>query len=88
MSSKKSKNNSSDSKEVSTRLKNKKSNGTRLDSPSDKKSKPEINFKKGKKISKSIKRIESEILHIQTQMKKIENDLNTILKFIETGKKT
>jgi len=50
MSSKKSKNNSSDSKEVSTRLKNEKSNGTRLDSPSDKKSKPEINFKKGKKI--------------------------------------
>ena len=55
---------------------------------SSKKSKPEIKFKKGKKITKSIKRIESEILHIQTQMKKIENDLNTILKFIETGKKT
>ena len=88
MSSKKSKNNSNDSKEVSTRLKNKKSNGTRLDSPSDKKSKSEIKFKKGKKISKSIKRIESEISHIQTQIKKIENDLNTILKFIETGKKT
>jgi hypothetical protein len=88
MSSKKSKNNSSDSKEVSTRLKNKKSNGISLDSPSNKESKPEIKFKKGKKISKSIKRIESEILHIQTQMKKIENDLNTILKFIETGKKT
>jgi len=88
MSSKKSKNNSTDSKVVSTRLKNKKSNGTRLDSLSDKESKHEIKFKKGKKISKSIKRIESEISHIQTQMKKIENDLNTILKFIETGKKT
>ena len=83
MSSKKIKNNSTDS-----RLKNKKSNGTRLDSPSNKESKPEIKFKKVKKISKSIKGIESEISHIQTQMKKIENDLNTILKFIETGKKT
>ena len=88
MSSKKTKNNSTDSKEVSKRLKNKKSNGTRLDSPSNKESKPEIKFKKVKKISKSIKGIESEISHIQTQMKKIENDLNTILKFIETGKKT
>lgn len=88
MSSKKTKNNSSDSKEISTRLKNKKSNGTRLDSPSNKESKPEIKFKKVKKISKSIKGIESEISHIQTQMKKIENDLNSILKFIETGKKT
>lgn len=88
MSSKKTKNNSIDSKEVSTRLKNKKSNGTRLDSPSNKESKPEFKFKKVKKISKSIKGIESEISHIQTQMKKIENDLNTILKFIETGKKT
>lgn len=88
MSSKKTKNNSTDSKEVSTRLKNKKSNGTRLDYPSNKESKPEIKFKKVKKISKSIKGIESEISHIQTQMKKIENDLNTILKFIETGKKT
>jgi septal ring factor EnvC (AmiA/AmiB activator) len=88
MSSKKTKNNSTDSKEVSTRLKNKKSNGTRLDSPSNKESKSEIKFKKVKKISKSIKGIESEISHIQTQMKKIENDLNTILKFIETGKKT
>ena len=46
MSSKKSKNNSTGSKEVSTRLKDKKSNGTKLDSRSDKESKPEIKFKK------------------------------------------
>ena len=88
MSSKKSKNNSTGSKEFSRRLKDKKSNGTKLDSSSDKESKPEIKFKKVRKISKSIKRIESEISHIQTQMQKIEYDLNAILKFIETGKKT
>ena len=77
MSSKKSEKNSTVSKEVSPRLQAKKSNGTKLDSPSDKESKPEIKFKKVKKISKSIKRIESEISHIQTQMQKIENDLIT-----------
>ncbi len=51
-------------------------------------SKPEIKFKKVKKISRSIRGIELEMSHIQTQLQKIENDLNTILKFINKGKKS
>ncbi|HEX7275584.1 MAG TPA: hypothetical protein VF248_08235 [Nitrososphaeraceae archaeon] len=88
MSSQKSKNNSAGSKNVTTRSKNDKSIVTKLNSHSDKESKPEIKFKKFKKISKSIKRIESEMSHIKTQMQKIEDDLTTIIKFIEIGKKT
>ena len=39
-------------------------------------------------MSRSIRRIESEMSHIQTQLQNIENDLNTILKFINKGKKS
>jgi hypothetical protein len=88
MSSQKSKNNLAGSKHVTTRSRNNKSVVTKLSSHSDKESKPEIKFKKVKKISKSIKRIESEMSHIKTQMQKIEDDLTTIIKFMEIGKKT
>lgn len=54
MSSKKSKSNSTGSKEVSTRLKDKKSSGTKLGFPSDKESKPEIKFKKVKKCQSQL----------------------------------
>jgi hypothetical protein len=86
MSGQKSKNNSTDSK-VLTSFKNKNSKGKKLDSPSNTGSKPGIKFKKVKKISRSIKRIESEMSHIQIQLQNIENDLNTILKFIGYEKK-
>ena len=87
MSAQKSKNNSSHSK-ASTPSKNKNSKGTKLNSSSGMESKPEIKFKKVKKISRSIRGIELEMSHIQTQLQKIENDLNTILKFINKGKKS
>lgn len=80
------KNNSRDSK-VSTALKIKKSKDMKLDSHSDTELKSQIKIKKAKKISRSIRRIESEISNIQTQLQNIENDLSTILKFIENGKK-
>jgi hypothetical protein len=86
MSSQKSKNNSRNSK-VSTALENKKSKDRKPDSHSDVESKRQIKFKKVKKISRSIRRIESEISNMQTKLQNIENDLNTILKFIENGKK-
>ncbi len=59
-----------------------------MNSSSGMESKPEIKFKKVKKISRSIRGIELEMSHIQTQLQKIENDLNTILKFINKGKKS
>ena len=85
MSGQKSKNNSTDSKVLTSFKKN--SKGKKLDSPSNTGSKPGIKFKKVKKISRSIKRIESEMSHIQIQLQNIENDLNTILKFIGYEKK-
>jgi hypothetical protein len=57
MSSKKSKNNSTGSKEISIRLKDKKSKGTKLDSPSDKELNPEIKFKKVKKYQSQSKEL-------------------------------
>jgi len=87
MASQKSKNNSTGSIISSNRLKKKKSDDTKLNTRPDNEIKPEMKFRKVKKISKSIKRIESEMSHIQIQMQKIGNDLATVLQLIETKKK-
>lgn len=87
MASQKSKNNSTGSIKISNRLKKKKSDDTKLNTRPDNEIKPEMKFRKVKKISKSIKRIESEMSHIQIQMQKIGNDLATVLQLIETKKK-
>lgn len=87
MASQKSKNNSTGSIKNSNRLKKKKSDDTKLNTRPDNEIKPEMKFRKVKKISKSIKRIESEMSHIQIQMQKIGNDLATVLQLIETKKK-
>jgi hypothetical protein len=87
MASQKSKNNSTGSITSSNRLKKKKSDDTKLNTRPDNEIKPEMKFRKVKKISKSIKRIESEMSHIQIQMQKIGNDLATVLQLIETKKK-
>jgi hypothetical protein len=87
MASQKSKNNSTGSIKSSNRLKKKKSDDTKLNTRPDNEIKPQMKFRKVKKISKSIKRIESEMSHIQIQMQKIGNDLATVLQLIETKKK-
>jgi hypothetical protein len=87
MASQKSKNNSTGSIKSSNRLKKKKSDDTKLNTRPDNEIKPEMKFRKVKKISKSIKRIESEMSHIQIQMQKIGNDLATVLQLIETKKR-
>ena len=87
MASQKSKNNSTGSMASSNRLKKKKSDDTKLNTRPDNEIKPQMKFRKVKKISKSIKRIESEMSHIQIQMQKIGNDLATVLQLIETKKK-
>ena len=88
MASQKSKNNSTGATTSSIRLKRKKSdNNTKLNTRPENEIKPEMKFRKVKKISKSIKRIESEMSHIQIQMDKIGNDLASVLKLIETKKK-
>lgn len=87
MASQKSKNNSTGSITSSIALKKKKSDGTKLNTRPDNEIKPEMKFRKAKKVSKSIKRIESEMSHIQIQMEKIGNDLATVLQLIETRKK-
>ena len=87
MASQKSKNNSTGSIKSSNQLKKKKSDDTKLNTRPDNEIKPEMKFRKVKKISKSIKRIESEMSHIQIQMQKIGNDLATVLQLIETKKK-
>jgi hypothetical protein len=87
MASQKSKNNSTGSITSSNRLKKKKSDDTKPNTRPDNEIKPEMKFRKVKKISKSIKRIESEMSHIQIQMQKIGNDLATVLQLIETKKK-
>lgn len=87
MASQKSKNNSTGSITSSNRLKKKKSDDTKLNTRPNNEIKPEMKFRKVKKISKSIKRIESEMSHIQIQMQKIGNDLATVLQLIETKKK-
>jgi hypothetical protein len=87
MASQKSKNNSTGAITSSIRLRRKKSDNTKLNTRPDNEIKPEMKFRKVKKISKSIKRIESEMSHIQIQMDKIGNDLASVLKLIETKKK-
>jgi hypothetical protein len=87
MASQKSKNKSTGSITSSIGLKKKKSDGMKLNTRSDNEIKPEMKFRKAKKISKSIKRIESEMSHIQIQMEKIGNDLATVLQLIDIKKK-
>lgn len=87
MASQKSKDNSTGATTSSIRLKKKKSDDTKLNTRPDNEVKPEMKFRKVKKISKSIKRIESEMSHIQIQMEKIGNDLATVLQLIDTKKK-
>jgi len=87
MASQKSKNNSTGSIKSSNRLKKKKSDDTKLNTRPDNEIKAEMKFRKVKKISKSIKRIESEMSHIQIQMEKIGNDLAIVLQLIETKKR-
>ncbi len=45
--------------------------------------KTQIRFRKSKKISKSIKPIESEMSQIQSQMTRIEKDLGGILRLMQ-----
>jgi len=65
----------------------KKSNNSKVETLSPDEIKTDLRFKKGKKISKSIKRIESEMSQIQSQMARIGKDLTTVLHLIETKKK-
>ena len=51
-------------------------------------SKHRITFKKAKKISRSVKRMESEISKIQIQMARIGKDLTTVLEMIQPKKKS
>jgi RNA polymerase-binding transcription factor DksA len=45
--------------------------------------KTQVRFRKSKKISKLIKRIESEMSQIQSQMTRIEKDLGGILRLMQ-----
>lgn len=83
MASQKSRNKPTESR-TTLELKRNKSNASKQDTQSNDKSKPKIRFKKAKKISKSIKRMESEISQIQTQMARIGKDLTTVLDLIQT----
>lgn len=85
MASQKSRNNPTESRTI-LELKKSKSNASKQDTQSYDKTKPKIRFKKAKKISKSIKRMESEISQIQTQMARIGKDLTTVLDLIQTKK--
>lgn len=85
MPSQKSRNNPTESR-TTLMLKKNKSNASKQDTQSYNKTKPKIRFKKAKKISKSIKRMESEISQIQAQMARIGNDLTTVLDLIQTNK--
>ena len=89
MAHQKSKNNSAESRTSSIpNLKKKKANSNKVSSHSaDDKKKNDVRFKKVKKISKSIGRIESEMSQIQFQMTRIGKDLTTVLHLIETKKK-
>jgi hypothetical protein len=86
MASQKSRINPTESKTTSLQLKKNKSNSSKLDTQSYDKTKPKIRFKKAKKISKSIKRMESEITEIQKQMAGIVKDLTTVLDLMQTKK--
>jgi len=83
MASQKSRNNQTESRTTSE-LKRNKSKASKQDTQSNDKTKPMIRFKKAKKISKSIKRMESEISQIQAQMARIGKDLTTVLDLIQT----
>ena len=65
MATQKSRKNPTESKTTSVESKKNKSNSSKLDTQSYDKIKPKIRFKKVKKISKSIKQMESEISQIQ-----------------------
>jgi hypothetical protein len=65
-------------------LKKKKLNSSKASTKSSNMIKPDVRFKKVKKISKSIKQIESEMSKIQSQMGRIGKDLTTVLHLIET----
>lgn len=82
MASQKSRNKPIESR-TTLELKRNKSNASKQDTQSNDKTKPKIRFKKAKKISKSIKRMESEISQIQTQMARIGKDLTTVLDLIQ-----
>ena len=85
MASQKSKNSPNESR-TSSELKKNKSNGTKLDKQSAGKIKPNIRYKKVKKISKSIKQMETKISQIQSQMARIGKDLMTVLDLIQAKK--
>lgn len=85
MTSQKSRNNPTESR-TTLELKKNNSNASKQDTQSYDKTKPKIRFKKAKKISKSIKRMESEISQIQTQMARIGKDLTTVLDLMRTNK--
>jgi hypothetical protein len=87
MASQKSKDNATESR-TTLELKKNKSNTSKQDTQSYDKTKPNIGFKKVKKISKSIKRMESEISQIQNQMARIGKDLTTLLGLIQAKKKS
>ena len=82
MASQKSRTNTTESRTPS-QLKKNKSNSSKLDTQSYDKTKPKIRFKKVKKISKSIYRMESEISQIQKQMARIVTDLTTVLDLMQ-----
>ena len=85
MASQKSRNNPTESR-TTLELKKNNSNASKQDTQSYDKTKPKIRFKKAKKISKSIKRMESEISQIQAQMARIGKDLTAVLDLIQTKK--
>ena len=85
MASQKSRNNPTESR-TTLELKKNNSNASKQDTQSYDKTKPKIRFKKAKKISKSIKLMESEISQIQTQMARIGKDLTTVLDLMRTNK--
>ncbi|HXV89502.1 MAG TPA: hypothetical protein VD710_10495 [Nitrososphaeraceae archaeon] len=85
MASQKSRNNPTKSRTI-LELKKNKSNSSKQDTQSYNRTKPKIRFKKAKKISKSIKRMESEISQIQAQMARIGKDLTTVLDLIQAKK--
>ena len=85
MASQKSRNNPTESR-TTLELKKNNSKASKQDTQSYDKTKPKIRFKKAKKISKSIKRMESEISQIQTQMARIGKDLTTVLDLMRTNK--
>jgi hypothetical protein len=67
-------------------LKKQKLNSSKASTKPSDKIKTDVRFKKAKKISKSIKRMESEISQIQKQMARIVKDLTTVLDLMQTKK--